>query len=45
LYAKYVGANKNDCTAEGVRCFVSVGELTADANAQRADDVDLQFTG
>jgi hypothetical protein len=45
VYAKDVGVNKNDCTAEGVRCFISVGELTADPNAQRADDVDLQFTG
>jgi hypothetical protein len=45
VYAKNVGVNKNDCTAEGVRCFMSVGELTADANAQRSDDVDLQFTG
>jgi hypothetical protein len=45
VYATKVGANNNDCTAEGVRCFISVGELTADANAQRADDVDITFGG
>lgn len=27
------------------RCFLSIGELTADANAERADDVNITFTG
>jgi hypothetical protein len=43
VYMTKVGANNNDCSQEGVRCFVSVGELTADPNAQRADDVDITF--
>jgi hypothetical protein len=42
-YMKDIGANKHDCTAADTRCFFSVGELTADANAQRADDVDITF--
>lgn len=38
-----VGSAKHDCKDPSTRCFVSVGELSADPNAQRADDVDLTF--
>jgi neocarzinostatin family protein len=43
VYIKDVGANKHDCTAADTRCFFSVGELSADPNAQRADDVNITF--
>ena len=38
-----VGANKHDCKDPQTRCFLSVGELSADPNAQRSDDIDLTF--
>ncbi len=40
-----IGKNAHMCTAAGTRCFLSVGELTAEADAQRADDIDLTFAG
>jgi hypothetical protein len=38
-----IGKNAHMCTAAGTRCFLSVGELTAEANAERSDDIDLTF--
>jgi len=38
-----IGSNAHDCHAAGTRCFLSIGELTADANAERSDDIDLTF--
>jgi hypothetical protein len=38
-----IGANKHDCKDPATRCFLSIGELSADPNAQRADDVNLTF--
>lgn len=37
-------ANPHECTGT-TRCFLSIGELTADANAQRTGDVPLAFVG
>lgn len=41
------GADKIVCTAlkPPEHCLISVGELTADPNAQRSNDVPLQFAG
>ena len=39
-----IGSNGHDCLAAGTRCFLSVGELVDDPNAERSDDVDLTFT-
>jgi hypothetical protein len=41
------GADKIVCTALKApeHCLLSVGELTADANAERSNDVPLQFAG
>lgn len=41
--ASGIGSNAHDCKGEGERCFLSVGELSADANAERSDDIDLTF--
>jgi hypothetical protein len=38
-----IGSNAHDCADPTTRCFLSVGELTADANAERSDDVNLKF--
>jgi hypothetical protein len=38
-----IGAKKHDCSAPDTRCFLSVGELSADPNAQRSDDINLTF--
>jgi hypothetical protein len=38
-----IGSNKHDCKDPATRCFLSIGELSADPNAQRADDIDLKF--
>lgn len=38
-----VGSNKHDCKDPATRCFLSIGELSADPNAQRSDDIDLKF--
>jgi major membrane immunogen (membrane-anchored lipoprotein) len=43
--SKGIGANAHDCSKADERCFLSVGELSADPKAQRADDVDLHFAG
>jgi hypothetical protein len=43
VYASNIGGNKHDCAEPTTRCFISVGELTDDPAAQRADDVDLKF--
>ncbi|MCU1429421.1 MAG: hypothetical protein JWL83_3421 [Actinomycetia bacterium] len=43
VYANNIGSKKHDCADPTTRCFISVGELTADPNAQRADDVNLKF--
>jgi hypothetical protein len=40
---KAIGSNAHDCHAADTRCFLSVGELTADPNAQRSDDINLTF--
>lgn len=40
-----IGKNAHMCATAGTRCFLSVGELTAAADAQRADDINLTFTG
>jgi Neocarzinostatin family len=38
-----VGSAKHDCKDPATRCFLSIGELSADPAAQRADDIDLKF--
>jgi Neocarzinostatin family len=38
-----VGSAKHDCKDPATRCFLSIGELSADPNAQRADDINLKF--
>jgi hypothetical protein len=38
-----IGENAHMCGTPDVRCFLSIGELTADPNAQRTDDIDLTF--
>lgn len=38
-----VGSAKHDCKDPETRCFLSIGELSADPAAQRADDIDLTF--
>lgn len=38
-----IGSNAHDCKGEGERCFLSVGELSADPNAERSDDINLTF--
>ena len=43
VHVKPIGANNDDCSKVGTQCFVSVGELSADPNAQRADDINLTF--
>jgi hypothetical protein len=43
VYSSNIGAKKHDCADPTTRCFISVGELSADPKAQRADDVDLKF--
>src|SRR4051812_597922 len=40
-----IGKAAHMCTTAGTRCFLSTGELSADPNAERADDIDLTFTG
>ena len=40
-----IGNNAHVCTAAGTRCFLSVGELIDSPDAQRADDINLTFTG
>jgi len=40
-----IGKNAHMCTAAGTRCFISVGELVEDPNAQRAEDIDITFAG
>ena len=37
-----VGENAHMCGTAGVRCFLSVGELTADGG-ERTDDIDIAF--
>jgi hypothetical protein len=39
-----IGSNGHDCLAAETRCFLSIGELVADPNAERSDDIDLTFT-
>jgi Neocarzinostatin family len=39
------GADQVMCTAAGTQCLISVGELTAEANAERSDTVNLNFAG
>ena len=39
-----LGQAQHMCTAPDTRCFLSVGEL-ASGEVERADDVDLSFTG
>ncbi len=41
--ATKVGSANHNCLDADTRCFLSIGELTADANAMRTDDVDLTF--
>jgi len=38
-----IGQAAHMCGTPDVRCFLSVGELTAEPDAQRADDIDLTF--
>jgi hypothetical protein len=38
-----IGSNNHDCHDPDTRCFLSVGELSADPNAERSDDIDLTF--
>ncbi|HZJ26399.1 MAG TPA: hypothetical protein VFF40_05220 [Acidimicrobiia bacterium] len=38
-----IGANAHDCGAADTRCFLSVGELIADADAERSEDIDITF--
>ena len=40
-----IGKNAHMCSTAGTRCFLSVGELTVEADAQRSDDIDLTFAG
>jgi hypothetical protein len=42
--ASGIGSNAHDCLAAGTRCFLSIGELVEDPNAERSDDIDLTFT-
>ena len=39
-----IGSNNHNCMGATTRCFLSVGELSADPNAERADDVNLHFS-
>lgn len=39
-----IGAANHNCLDPTTRCFISVGELSADPNAERADDVNIKFT-
>jgi hypothetical protein len=43
VVASKVGSNAHDCLEAGTRCFLSIGELSADAKVMRTDDVDLTF--
>lgn len=38
-----IGENAHMCGTPDVRCFLSVGELTAEPDAERSDDIDLTF--
>lgn len=38
-----IGENAHMCGTPDVRCFLSVGELVDDPNAERSDDIDLTF--
>lgn len=38
-----VGSAKHDCKDPETRCFLSIGELSADPAAQRADDINITF--
>jgi hypothetical protein len=42
--ASGIGSNAHDCLSPDTRCFLSVGELVEDPNAERSDDIDLTFT-
>jgi Neocarzinostatin family len=39
------GTDKVVCTTAGTQCLISVGELVAEANAQRSDPVNIKFAG
>lgn len=38
-----IGENAHMCGTPDVRCFLSVGELVDDPNAERSEDIDLTF--
>jgi Neocarzinostatin family. len=40
-----VGSAKHSCLDADTRCFLSVGELSADPKVERTDDIDLEFAG
>jgi hypothetical protein len=40
-----VGSAKHNCLDADTRCFLSIGELSADPKVERTDDVNLKFAG
>jgi hypothetical protein len=43
VLASKVGSANHNCLEAGVRCFFSIGELSAAAKVERTDDVNLKF--